>query len=104
LNRPLREAWPFYTILLGSASAAAALVLIPRFPLEFVVLTVNVIAVLAMPPALAFLLLLVNDREVMGEYANGKWANAAGIAVTVLLIIAGLGFGLATVFPKLLGG
>jgi Mn2+/Fe2+ NRAMP family transporter len=104
LNRPIREAWPFYTILVGSAAAAAALVLIPRFPLEFVVLTVNVIAVLAMPPALAFLLLLVNDREVMGEYVNGKWANAAGIAVTVLLIIAGVGFGLATVFPKLLGG
>jgi Mn2+/Fe2+ NRAMP family transporter len=104
LNRPLRDAWPFYLVLLGSASAAAALVLIPNFPLEFVVLTVNVIAVLAMPPALAFLLLLVNDPEVMGEYVNGTWANVAGIGVTVLLIIAGLGFGLATVFPKWLGG
>jgi len=104
LNRPLREAWPFYLTLFGSACAAAALVLIPRFPLEFVVLTVNVIAVLAMPPALAFLLLLVNDPEVMGEHVNGFWANAAGVSVTVLLIIAGLGFGLATVFPKWLGG
>ena len=104
LNRPLRDAWPFYLVLLGSASAAAALVLIPNFPLEFVVLTVNVIAVLAMPPALAFLLLLVNDPEVMGEYVNGAWANVAGIGVTLLLIIAGLGFGLATVFPKWLGG
>jgi Mn2+/Fe2+ NRAMP family transporter len=104
LNRPLRDAWPFYLVLLGSASAAAALVLIPRFPLEFVVLTVNVIAVLAMPPALAFLLLLVNDREVMGEYVNGTWANVAGIIVTVLLICAGIGFGVATVFPKWLGG
>ncbi len=104
LNRPLRDAWPFYLTFLGSASAAAALVLIPNFPLEFVVLTVNVIAVLAMPPALAFLLLLVNDREVMGEHVNGFWANVAGIAVAVLLICAGLGFGLATVFPKLLGG
>jgi Mn2+/Fe2+ NRAMP family transporter len=104
LNRPLRDAWPFYTILVGSAAAAAALVLIPRFPLEFVVLTVNVIAVLAMPPALAFLLLLVNDREVMGEHVNGIWANVAGVGVTVLLIIAGIGFGIATVFPKLLGG
>jgi Mn2+/Fe2+ NRAMP family transporter len=104
LNRPLRDAWPFYLVLLGSASAAAALVLIPNFPLEFVVLTVNVIAVLAMPPALAFLLLLVNDPEVMGEYVNGTWANVAGIGVTLLLIIAGLGFGLATVFPKWLGG
>lgn len=104
LNRPLRDAWPFYFVLLGSASAAAALVLLPSFPLEFVVLTVNVIAVLAMPPALAFLLLLVNDREVMGEYVNGTWANVAGIGVTLLLIMAGIGFGLATVFPKWLGG
>jgi Mn2+/Fe2+ NRAMP family transporter len=104
LNRPFRDAWPFYLMLLGSACAAAAIVLIPRFPLEFVVLTVNVIAVLAMPPALAFLLLLVNDQELMGEHANGLLANVAGITVTVLLIVAGLGFGLATVFPKLLGG
>jgi len=104
LNRPLREAWPFYLTLLGSASAAAALVLLPRFPLEFVVLTVNVIAVLAMPPALAFLLLLVNDREVMGEHVNGFWANVAGVTVTILLILAGLGFGFATVFPQWLGG
>ena len=103
LNRPLREAWPFYLILLGSACAAAGLVLIPGTPLEFVVLTVNVIAVLAMPPALAFLLLLVNDREVMGEHVNGFWENAAGIAVAVLLVCAGLGFGLATVFPHWLG-
>jgi len=104
LNRPLRDAWPFYLTLLGSAAAAATLVLLPHFPLEFIVLTVNVIAVLAMPPALAFLLLLVNDREVMGEHVNGMWANVAGITVTVLLIIAGIGFGVATVFPKLLGG
>jgi len=104
LNRPLREAWPFYLTLLGSAAAAAALVLIPRFPLEFVVLTVNVIAVLAMPPALAFLLLLVNDKEVMGEHVNSTWANVAGVGVTILLILAGVGFGLATVFPKWLGG
>jgi Mn2+/Fe2+ NRAMP family transporter len=104
LNRPLRDAWPFYLTLLGSACAAAALVLIPRFPLEFIVLTVNVIAVLAMPPALAFLLLLVNDREVMGEHVNGFWANLAGVTVTALLVCAGIGFGLATVFPKWLGG
>jgi len=104
LNRPLREAWAFYAVLIGSACVAAALVLVPRVPLEFIVLTVNVIAVLAMPPALVFLLLLVNDRDVMGEHVNGVWGNVAGATVTVLLIVAGLGFGLATVFPKLLGG
>jgi len=104
LNRPLREAWPFYSVLFGSACLAAGLVLIPNAPLVFIVLTVNVIAVLAMPPALALLLLLVNDREIMEEYANGPWDNLAGVTVTVLLICAGLVWGLATVFPGLLGG
>src|SRR5580658_1163389 len=104
LNRPVRDAWPFYSTLLGSACAAAGLVLIPHAPLEFVVLTVNVIAVLAMPPALAFLILLVNDRDVMGEHVNGFWENAAGIVVTVLLVGVGIAFGVTTVFPKLLGG
>jgi len=104
LNRPVREAWPFYMILVGSACLAAGLVLIPHAPLEFIILTVNVIAVLAMPPALGFLLLLANDREVMGDHVNGFWENLAAVTVTILLVCAGLGYGLATVFPKLLGG
>lgn len=104
LNRPVREAWPFYLTLFGSAAAAAALVLIPRFPLEYIVLTVNVIAVLAMPPALAFLLLLVNDRELMGEHVNSALANIVGVAITVFLIVAGIGFAVATVFPVWFAG
>jgi len=104
LNRPLRDAWPFYLFLLGSACAAAALVLIPHAPLEFIVLIVNVIAVLAMPPALVFLLMLVNDRELMGEHGNNLGMNVAGVTVTILLVVAGLGFAVATVMPSLLGG
>jgi len=102
LNRPFREGWPFYAILLGSACAAAGLVLIPHAPLEFIILVVNVIAVLAMPPALAFLLMLANDAELMGEHANNFWQNAAGVIVTVMLIVAGVGFGITTVFPGIL--
>ncbi len=103
LNRSVKEAWPFYLILLGSAISAGAIVLIPHAPLEFIVLIVNVIAVLGMPPALLFLLLLVNDREVVGDRGNGLLLNIAGIGVTVLLILAGLGYGVTTVFPHLLG-
>ena len=104
LNRPLSEGWSFYAILLGSAFAAGALVLLPNVPLIYIVLIVNVIAVLAMPPALFFLVLLVNDPEIMGPHVNGWWANVGAITVTVLLVLAGLGYGIVTVFPKLLGG
>ncbi|MEO7021330.1 MAG: NRAMP family divalent metal transporter [Ktedonobacteraceae bacterium] len=102
LNSSLREGWPFYAILLAAAGIAATLVLIPNAPLIFIVLIVNVIATLAMPPAIVFLLLLVNDREIMGEHANGRLGNFFGIAVTVFLVLAGLIFGITTVFPHLI--
>lgn len=103
LNRPLSEGWTFYAVLLGSAVAAGALVLIPNAPLTYIVLIVNVIAVLAMPPAILFLVLLVNDKALMGAHTNGWWGNLAAYAITAALILAGLGYGVATVFPKLLG-
>jgi Mn2+/Fe2+ NRAMP family transporter len=102
LNSSLREGWPFYAVLVAAAGIAAALVLIPNAPLVFIVLIVNVIATLAMPPAVVFLLLLVNDREIMGEHANGRLGNVFGIAVTVFLVLAGLIFGITTVFPQLI--
>lgn len=101
LNRPLRDAWPFYVTLIVSAGLAATLVLIPNAPLEFIVLMVNVVAVLAMPPALVFLLLLVNDRKVMGDHVNRRWGNLAGVTVTVLLVLTGIGYGISTLLPRL---
>jgi hypothetical protein len=38
-------------------------------------LVMNVIATLAMPPALVFLFLLVNDRRVVGEHVHGRVAS-----------------------------
>jgi Mn2+/Fe2+ NRAMP family transporter len=101
LNSSLREGWPFYSVLVAAAGIAAALVLIPNAPLVFIVLIVNVIATLAMPPAIVFLMLLVNDREIMGEHGNGALSNFLGISVTILLVLAGIIFGITTVFPHL---
>src|SRR5208282_4810071 len=52
LNNSFREGWPFYAVLLAAAAIAAALVLIPNAPLVYIVLVVNVIATLSMPPAI----------------------------------------------------
>jgi Mn2+/Fe2+ NRAMP family transporter len=104
LNSSWKDGWPFYVILMLSAGIAAILVLIPNAPLEFIVLIVNVFATLAMPPALVFLVLLVNDREIMGAHASGRLGNVLAIGVTVFLVIVGLIFGITTVFPHLLPG
>ncbi len=90
LNQPFREGGTFYGVLLAGAAVAAAIVLIPGMPLETMVLIVNVIAVLAMPPALLFLYLLVNDRQVIGEARASRGLNLATLLVVLALLGAGL--------------
>jgi Mn2+/Fe2+ NRAMP family transporter len=107
LNLPFSQGKSFYLVLLLEAAAAAGLVLIPGIPLVYIVLVVNVIAVLAMPPALLFLYMLVNDREIMGEFVSPTWANVLALAVVVILVAAGLLFGLSVIAPhalSLIGG
>jgi Mn2+/Fe2+ NRAMP family transporter len=102
LNLPFAEGKSFYLVLLLEAAAAAGLVLIPGIPLVYIVLVVNVIAVLAMPPALLFLYMLVNDREIMGNLVSPTWANVLALAVVIILVAAGLLFGVSVVAPQAL--
>ncbi|PSR34740.1 MAG: hypothetical protein C7B46_04715 [Sulfobacillus benefaciens] len=99
LNRSVVEAKGFYAVLIGVAAVAGAIVLIPGFPLEMVVIVVNVIAVLTMPPAIGFLLLLANDREVVGPHKSTWWLNVFGIGVGVFISLAGIVYALTVVFP-----
>ncbi|HLJ86828.1 MAG TPA: divalent metal cation transporter [Candidatus Angelobacter sp.] len=102
LNLPMGQGKAFYSVLLLCAAGAAAIVLIPGLPLVSVVLIVNVIAVLAMPPALVFLFMLVNDKEIMGDLVNPRWANILATAVVMLLVSAGVLFGASVLTPRVL--
>lgn len=107
LNLPMGEGKSFYAVLTLCALAAAGIVLIPGLPLVYVVLVVNVVAVLAMPPALVFLFMLVNDKEIMGDLVSPLWANVLASAVVFVLTAAGVLFGISIVAPQLfsaLGG
>jgi Mn2+/Fe2+ NRAMP family transporter len=101
LNLPMKQGKAFYSVLLLEAAAASGLVLIPGLPLVYVVLVVNVVAVLAMPPALIFLYMLVNDREIMGDLVSPRWANVLATIVVLLLVTAGLLFGTSVIAPRL---
>jgi Mn2+/Fe2+ NRAMP family transporter len=100
LNLPLRQGKSFYLVLLLCAAAAAAIVLIPGLPLVYVVLVVNVIAVLAMPPALVFLFMLANDREIMGDLVSPRWVNVLATSVVLFLTLAGILFGISVIAPN----
>ena len=101
LNLDFRSGKPFYIAAIGSTAFAALVVLIPHAPLLAMTLAVNVIATLLMAPALLFLLLLANDREIMGDLANRWRSNLAGGVIVVLIALMGTAYGVITVFPSL---
>jgi Mn2+/Fe2+ NRAMP family transporter len=107
LNLPMAEGRAFYGVLFLCAAVAGGIVLIPGLPLVYVILLVNVIAVLAMPPALVFLFMLVNDKEIMGDLVSPVWANLLATAIVVILTGAGVLFGVSVIAPNMfavLGG
>ena len=102
LNLDFSQGRLFYGAAIVSTLFAAGIVLIPGAPLLAMTLTVNVIATLLMAPALLLLLLLVNDREIMGGLANGWRTNLAGGTIVVAIALIGACYGVITVFPGLL--
>lgn len=99
LHRGFAEAKPFYLSYAGMVVVAAVIVLTPGAPLGLITTGVQALAGLLLPSATVFLLLLCNDREVLGPWVNRPWLNAvAGVIVGVLLLLSGI-LMVTTVFP-----
>jgi Mn2+/Fe2+ NRAMP family transporter len=90
LQLPWREARGFYSLYLICVAAAAGIVLIPRAPLQLIILGVQVLAGVILPSAIIFLQLLLNDKELLGEYANKPWNNWVNWTIIIVLFILSL--------------
>lgn len=107
INLPAREGVLFYVPSFIALAIAASITLIPNAPLGYLNLTVQVIATIFMPAAMLFLLLLLNDRGIMGNMVNKKWQNVIGFSIIAFLILMnglyGLSVALPSVFSHLVG-
>ncbi|MCW2875022.1 NRAMP family divalent metal transporter [Actinacidiphila oryziradicis] len=101
LHRSLGEAKAFYGSYTGMVLLAAAIVLIPDAPLGLITTGVQALAGLLLPSASVFLLLLCNDRAVLGPWVNPRWLNLlAAVIISVLLMLSGI-LVATTLFPAL---
>ena len=103
INLPFMKSRKFYMPGLASLFIAAAIVLIPNLPLSFLNITVQVIASIFMPAAMLFLLLLVNDPEVVGKYRNRAWQNVSSIIIMGVLITMSTLYAITLIIPNLFG-
>lgn len=101
LHRGFSDAKQFYLSYTAMVVLAAAVVLIPGAPLGLITTAVQALAGLLLPSASVFLLLLCNDREVLGPWVNRFWLNwVAALIVGVLLLLSGTLMA-TTLFPDL---
>ena len=77
LHRKFADAKLFYGMFAAMIAAAAAIVLIPGAPLGVITESVQALAGVLLPSASVFLLLLCNDREVLGPWRNPPMAERA---------------------------
>jgi Mn2+/Fe2+ NRAMP family transporter len=104
LHRKFREAKPFYASYSAMIAVSAGIVLIPGAPLGLLTTSVQALAGILLPSASVFLLLLCNDREVLGPWVNRRWLNVlAAFIVGVLIVLSGT-LVITTLFSSLPAG
>ena len=87
VNKRFSEAPVFYWLYTFLIVCGAGVVLIPRLPLIKLILFSQVANGALLPFLLVFMLILVNRKELMGEYTNFRLANVIAWGTSVIIII-----------------
>ncbi|MGB8951877.1 MAG: Nramp family divalent metal transporter [Candidatus Aminicenantales bacterium] len=87
VNKKFSEAPQFYGLYSMLIFLGAGIILLPGIPLFPVMYISQVINGLVLPVILIFMLLLVNDKKLMGDYANKRGENIFSWATVMLLVI-----------------
>jgi Mn2+/Fe2+ NRAMP family transporter len=86
VERKFSEAPAFYWLYTALIVAGGAVVLIPGLPLIKIVFFSQVVNGAVLPFVLIFMLLLINKKELMGEYVNKTTFNIIAWATTAIMI------------------
>src|SRR5580693_12280 len=85
VGKKFSEAPTFYWLYTILIIAGAAVILVPDLPLVKISILSQVVNGVAVPPVLVFMLLLVNKKDLMGEYVNSRLYNWTAWATTVIM-------------------
>ena len=98
LQKTTKEAPMFYGLFGASIGIGALVVLMPNVPLLQAMILSQTVNGILLPVVLVFMLKLVNDRRIMGNYVNGLVANIISWTVVTALIALTLVLLVTTIF------
>ncbi|MGP0099162.1 MAG: Nramp family divalent metal transporter [Terriglobales bacterium] len=87
VGRKFSEAPAFYWLYTVLIVAGGAIILIPRIPLVKIIVFSQVVNGAVLPGVLIFMLLLINKKELMGEYTNKPTFNIIAWATTGIMVV-----------------
>jgi Mn2+/Fe2+ NRAMP family transporter len=87
VNKTFKEAPEFYSLYTALIVIGAVVVLFPKFPLLFIMIFSQVINGILLPFILLFMLVLINKKELMGEFTNGRLWNFVAIVTSLVMIL-----------------
>lgn len=86
LDKKFHEAPVFYWLYTVLIVSGAGVLLIPNFPLAHIMVLSQVVNGVLLPFVLVFMLILTNDKELMGSYVNSRLFNAVAWTTVVVMI------------------
>ncbi len=101
LHRSWRDAKFFYGAFTTMVVVAAGIVIIPRAPLGVITTAVQALAGVLLPSATIFLLMLCNDKEVLGPWVNRPWLNVLATGIVSILLVLSLILMTSTLFSHI---
>jgi NRAMP (natural resistance-associated macrophage protein)-like metal ion transporter len=97
LNYNCTQAKRFYGLYAGMVIVAAAIVLVPHLPLVKITVYVEAFNALVLPIVLGFLLVLSNDKKVLGNRVNSLLGNVIAVGISIVCIALGVWYGFLTI-------
>ena len=86
-NQKLRRAKFFYAVIIVSTLVGVLINFIGINPIRALLLAAIINGFLA-PPLLVAIMLVANNRHIMGDRVNGRWSNILGWTTTVIMFVA----------------
>jgi NRAMP (natural resistance-associated macrophage protein)-like metal ion transporter len=103
VDKSFQEAPQFYTLYTLIIILGASIILIPNAPLVLIMLWSQVINGVLLPFVLVFMLLLINNKKIMGSFTNSKLFNGVAWSTTVIMVVLTLLLVVTSLWPNLLG-
>lgn len=90
IDKKMSEAPQFYGLFTIILVVSMAIILIPGAPLITITIWSQILNGVLLPVVLICMILLVNNKEIMGEHVNKRLPNIIAWATTIILVVLSL--------------